>query len=195
MDPLTIKAGSVLLVMALLLGGAGCAGSDDGAPALDADTEPGDAPDEAPTEPATETGGGSEDTASSSSWSGDPCSLLTVAEIETQFGDRGPVAEGVTYINDQTCRWVIGDLLDGGGNVVVEVVVDSDRSLEDDARAAAVTERIEGLGDEAYGDEDSPHLLFRTDDLRFRLTADFVGDDSGALNQLIPLAELVLSRT
>jgi hypothetical protein len=155
-DRSTLKAGVGLLVMGLLLGGAGCAGSDDGSPAQNADTEPGDAPDEAPTEPTTETVGGSEDTASNPSWSGDPCSLLTVAEIETQFGDQGPVAEGVTHINDQTCRWVIGDLLDGGGNVVVEVVVDSDRSLEDDARAAAVTERIEGLGDEAYGDKGSP---------------------------------------
>jgi hypothetical protein len=185
--------GSVGVLVAALLGVAGCSDGDDSSPADTGDTatQQSDAPDEAPS--ATDSDATASDSAGNAPdlpWEGEACDLLTVADVEAQFGDRGAVRAGVPEGTPQRCRWEIGSLLDDGGVVVLTVYIDE--SLDEDARALSDAQPVEGLGDEAYFDADNAHLLFRSGDVSALLTAGFVSYDP-PVDVVIPLAEQVLS--
>jgi hypothetical protein len=140
----------------------------------------------------------------------DPCSLLEVADVESQFGERGTVADGQTDFS--SCIWEVGDQTqEDSGNVYVTDYppVGQQSPREQFATLREMTDSavdVEGLGDEAFFQlsplEESPMGLLETGivtirqgDLVLDVGANF-GPPSIADSQdrLMALAARVLER-
>jgi hypothetical protein len=181
-----VAAGVVMLAF-LGLGAAGCGGDDGG----DGATGPGGA--------ATQSGGGGEggDAGAAEGSGVDVCSLLEVSEIETAFGDRGPVAEGEEN-TEIACNWEVGDLSrpnSGAGSVGV-MNARYAGSVEDAlAESRAIVDNpvdVQGLGDEAFIDYGTLHV--RSGDAYLTVSAYFSPDVDGLDEKLVTLARHALSR-
>jgi hypothetical protein len=139
----------------------------------------------------------------------DPCSLLDVADVESQFGERGTVADG--QVDFSSCIWEVGDQAqEESGNVYVTDYPPVGQPGEQQfATLREMTDSavdVEGLGDEAFFQlsplEESPLGLLETGivtvrqgDLVLDIGANF-GPPSIADTQdrLMALAERVLER-
>lgn len=187
------------LLVLLMMAGLACGGDDD--EALPTDDGAG-----AGADTGGEDSGGEESDASDDV---DVCSLLELADVEAEFGDRGEVTEGFS-----ACDWQVGEFgLSGTGNINVTGLT-TFGAIEDDYDIAwDVSDNpvaVEGVGDEAFfdfadplgsgeftSDDSAASVTFRTGDLLIMVQSNFFDlevDPEQERDRLIALAERMLAR-
>jgi len=175
------------LVALMLVGFAGCGGDDSD----DAGRTPGlsDAPG------ADEALGGGEGEGSD----GDVCSLLETSEVEAEFGQRGPVADGV--ISLANCMWEVGEDQTGDDSGFVSLlranpVGPMDEAMVNTMALAEDPVAVDGVGDEAHYDLNGGlcTLYVRSGELLFTLSSYFNTPVDGVQQKLATLAEQAISR-
>lgn len=198
MRKMAIKTATGLAAV-VLLGVAGCGGGSDEKTAKDElDSQ----------------GAGSEDAGdigdAGQSAAVDLCSLLETSEVETEFGERGVVVDGVEDFTH--CTWDVGDQSqNNSGSLSVSDMGPAIGQTAEDYFAgfkelANDPVDVDGVGDEAYYETDpdayssgdttfeQSFLVFRTGDLVLSLDAFFGPAVAGTQEKLLELAEHVLDR-
>lgn len=189
----TARAGVVTLLLLVgavaACGGDGGSGDGDGTGLGPSGGDKGDANGE-----AGGGDGGSGDGDGGDSAEGDPCSLLEVSEIETEFGDRGAVADGERL--GFSCAWQVGDISDPSSGIVVITRARGAGSPEQSMAEIRDLESnpvdVEGVGDEAC--LCSGGLWFRSGAITFSVTASFGDDVPDVEEKLTTLAQHMLDR-
>jgi hypothetical protein len=133
----------------------------------------------------------------------DPCTLLTIDEIETEFGTAGEVSDGEGTLG-QDCGWDVGEDQSQPGTGTVHVFVqyidpalpidDAATMFADQQQAAAGAVEIDGLGDAAYYQPDLTTVNMLVGDRVTFVQAAFIPTPDGVQESLETLAALVVDR-
>ena len=127
-------------------------------------------------------------------FSGDPCRLLTAAEIEGVTGVTNAVGNSTPMADDKgACLWIGDDATMGAG---VEIATGA-RAVSnwETARADADSEVLPGIGDEAVFSNALGTVFFLEDDVLFAVVAGpFFSEADVKKASSIELAKIVLGK-
>jgi len=172
-----LRCGSAVpvAVVLLLAAGSACGGDDDD------DVAPGAAPGDGPL-----------------SFVSDACSVITVAEVEEQFGDRGSVSD--TREADAECAWRVGNDPHNGLVQIFGMPIPDEQSLVDAMTVngryedTSVPVDVEGAPDVEARVEPDGTVYFRSQGRMVSVSAYFRPKVDGQGEKLMALAELALRR-